>query len=140
MTPKEYFSPYIDNLLTIAREIGVEIFNEDTSALSMRQDVIDDINEQTNYETEKYGENAKSYKPLEHDIILWHFLKDKRSIKLESPLDAKYWIVTIDFRFLGFDEYKRKQGEFNLPLCLHPTTLLQSGTAKHSISPVSLDH
>lgn len=125
MAPKDFFGPYIDNLLLIVRNKGVELFNEDISELKTRQDVINSIVDQMGYEEEKYSERAKSYKTLEHDIVLWHFIKDKREAIIESPLDAKYWIVTIDFRLLGYDAYKKSREEVQIPLCLHPTTLIQ---------------
>lgn len=125
LTPKEYFQPYIDNLVVILRQKGVEIYNEETSNLNTRQDVVDDILDQSQYEQHKWGERAKAYKTLEHDIVLWHFIKDKRKVGIDSPLDAKYWIVTIDYRFLGFDDYMKSKSIINLPICIHPTTLVQ---------------
>ncbi|MFA5835539.1 MAG: hypothetical protein WC837_01165 [Bellilinea sp.] len=125
LTPKEYFQPYIDNLALILLKKGVEIFNEETTSLNTRQDVVDDILEQSEFEEQKYGERAKSYKPLEHDIVLWHFVKDKRKVGVDSILDAGYWIVTIDYRFLGFDEYRKMNDVITVPICLHPTTLVQ---------------
>ncbi len=125
LTPKEFFQPYVDNLTLILHRKGVEVFNEETSILNTRQDVVDDILEQSKYEEQKWGERAKAYKPLEHDVVLWHFVKDKRKVGIDSPLDAGYWIVTIDFRFLGFDEYKKSKGFNAVPICIHPTTLVQ---------------
>lgn len=125
LTPKQFFQPYIDNLVLILRTKGVEVFNEDIAQLNTRQDVVDDLITQTEYEEKKWGEKAKAYKPLEHDIVLWHLIKDKRRIGVDSPLDAEYWIVTIDFRFLGFDDYKKTNNIIIVPICIHPTTLVQ---------------
>ena len=125
LTPKQFFQPYIDNLVLILRTKGVEVFNEDIAQLNTRQDVVDDLITQTEYEEKKWGEKAKAYKPLEHDIVLWHLIKDRRRIGVDSPLDAEYWIVTIDFRFLGFDDYKKSNNIIIVPICIHPTTLVQ---------------
>jgi len=125
LTPQDFFQPYVDNLVSLLRKKGVEISSEDTAALNIRQDVVDDILRQSDYEEQKWGERAKGYKPLEHDIVLWHFIKDKRKISIDSPLDAKYWIVTIDFRFLGFDDYQKSLDIVTVPICIHPTTLIQ---------------
>ena len=125
LTPKQFFQPYIDNLVLILRTKGVEVFNEDITQLNTRQDVVDDLITQTEYEEKKWGDRAKAYKPLEHDIVLWHLIKDKRKIGVDSPLDAEYWIVTIDFRFLGFDDYKKANNFIIVPICIHPTTLVQ---------------
>lgn len=125
LTPTQFFQPYINNLVLILRTKGVEVFNEDFAQLNTRQDVVDDLITQTEYEEKKWGEKAKAYKPLEHDIVLWHLIKDKRRIGVDSPLDAEYWIVTIDFRFLGFDDYKKTNNIIIVPICIHPTTLVQ---------------
>ena len=77
------------------------------------------------FEKARYKKSAKSYEELEHDMVLWHFVQSKRSSRLESPLDAKYWIVTVDFRFLGFDAFKTRKLEDGVQTCLHPTTLIQ---------------
>lgn len=68
---------------------------------------------------------AKNYERLEHDMVLWHFVKDKRPLRPESPIDAEYWIVTADYRFLGFDAHKQRKMGTEVPICLHPTTLTQ---------------
>jgi len=125
LTPKDFFQPYIDNLTLFLEKKGVEIYNEDSSILNTRQDVVDDIVEQSRFEEEKRGERAKSYKALEHDVVLWHFVKDKRKVGIDSPFDAGYWIVTIDYRFLGFDDYKNSTGFNIVPICIHPATLVQ---------------
>ena len=77
-------------------------------------------------EFEKKYEKSKSYEQLEHDMVLWHFAQRKRAARVESPLEGKYWIVTIDYRFLGFDAFKRRKlARTIVPICLHPTTLIQ---------------
>lgn len=125
LSPKDFFQPYIDNLKLFLEKKGIEVFNEDTSFLNTRQDVIDDIVEQTKYEEQNRGDRAKGYKALEHDVVLWHFVKDKRKVGIDSPFDAGYWVVTIDYRFLGFDDYKQSTGLNSVPICIHPATLVQ---------------
>lgn len=120
-----YFDPYIKDLISIIRSKGVEFFNEKIDQYKTDQKVIDDILSQREFEKTRFGPNAKSYEQLRHDMILWHFVRDKRPIQLESPLDAKYWIVTVDFRFLGFDAFKKKKLQETVQTCLHPTTLIQ---------------
>jgi hypothetical protein len=46
-------------------------------------------------------------------------------VQVESPTEAKYWVVTVDYRFLGFDEYKRQNTTASIPIVVHPTTLIQ---------------
>ena len=71
-------------------------------------------------------ERQKSYEAVAHDVILWHLVKDKRPAYVESPLDAKDWILTVDFRLIRFDERKLRTSRIkHIPLCLHPTSLIQ---------------
>jgi hypothetical protein len=125
VSPADYFEPYLKNLLTILRGNGVELFSQDLSFYNTNQDVIDDLLQQQEFEKQKYGERAKNYERLEHDMVLWHFVKDKRPPRPESPIDAEYWIVTADYRFLGFDAHKQRKIGSEVPICLHPTTLTQ---------------
>lgn len=122
---KAYFDRYTQNLVHLLRDHGVELFNCPTEQLKRRQEVIDDVLAQEAYESAKRGVRAKAYERHMHDVVLWHFVRDKRPTLAESPAEAKYWIVTVDMRFLGFDAYKTASGRGELPVCLHPTTLLQ---------------
>jgi hypothetical protein len=125
VAPTDYFEPYLKNLLTILRGHGVELFNEDLTKYGLEQNVIDDILERQTFEIQRYGPNAKTYEQLRHDMVLWHFVIDKRPIRPESPIDAEYWIVTADFRFLGFDAYKHRRITSDVPICMHPLALVQ---------------
>ena len=58
-------------------------------------------------------------------MILWHFVNDNRPALVESPIDAQGWILTVDFRLIGFDEHKQRRSNSTVPLCLHPTSLIQ---------------
>jgi hypothetical protein len=125
VAPTDYFEPYLKNLLTILHGHGVELFNEDLSKYGVEQDVIDDILERQTFEAQRYSNRAKSYEQLRHDMVLWHFVKDKRPLRPESPIDAEYWIVTADFRLLGFDAYKHRKITSDVPICMHPIALIQ---------------
>lgn len=65
-----YFEPYLEDLLAIAKGKGIGLYNENTSKLGTRQDVVDDILDQQKRE-ERKGDRAKPYesrrraKPLE---------------------------------------------------------------------------
>jgi hypothetical protein len=126
ISPKQYFDPYLNSLVASVRSRGVELYNKNLDSYSTDEGVIDDLNDRLNYEEARYGQNAKSYEQLLHDLTLWHFCKDQRPEIVESPIDANYWIVTVDFRFLGFDKYKRKKaGEDLNQICIHPASLIQ---------------
>jgi outer membrane murein-binding lipoprotein Lpp len=120
---ESFFRPYVNDLLKIARLSGIELYNENLDDYKTKQEVVKDIWEQQRFEENLYGSDAKPYKALEHDIVLWHFVKGKRQSYLESPIEAEYWIVTIDYRFLAFDRYKTKNQQ--IAVCVHPTALIQ---------------
>jgi len=130
LSAEEYFDPYITDMTAVMRTKGVELFNEDIDSYKTNQAVINDIMAQLSVEQRRYKERAKNYEKLEHDMILWHFVRDKRPLHIESPLQAKYWAVTIDYRMLGFDKFKKRKStrrppENVIPICLYPTTLMQ---------------
>ncbi|HXY00711.1 MAG TPA: hypothetical protein VEI54_07300 [Candidatus Limnocylindrales bacterium] len=125
VTAESYFAPYLYDLIPTLRSKEVEFFNEAMAGYSTRQDVVDDILEQQRFESTKYGDNAKSYSQLRHDVTLWHFCNDKRPVRVESPIDAEFWIVTVDYHFLGFDLHKRGGTQASIPICLHPASLIQ---------------
>lgn len=122
---KTYFAPYLSNLIGCLRQQGVEVFNERMESWKTSQAVLDDVRSELEYEKEHHPSNPKSYKRLEHDMVLWHFVKDKRPAIVESPVQATHWVVTIDYRFLDFDNRKREDKAVSVPVCLYPTNLIQ---------------
>jgi hypothetical protein len=123
-----YFDFYISRLLTVARDRGIELFNEDLSPLHTHQRVIDDVHsamEFRNRRRRERGLDPKPYGQYEHDVVLWHFVRKKRDKFVETPLAARYWVVTVDYGFLGFDAARSKGGEKSIPVCVHPTALIQ---------------
>jgi hypothetical protein len=125
LTADEWFDPYLSDFVPIARSKGVELFNEKLDGYSTRQDVVDDILDVRKFEERLPENRRKSYQKVAHDMVLWHFVSDKRTAYVESPIDAKYWILTVDFRLIGFDEHKRNHSMSKVPLCIHPTSLIQ---------------
>jgi hypothetical protein len=124
---EDFFGRYLNNLLPILRAGGVELFNDgEIDEYSTHQKVIDDLNDQKEFEESRYPEGKrKSYQQLIHDISLWHYTKDKRPVRVESPLEAQHWIVTIDYRLIRFDKYKISRVPGQIPVCIHPTSLIQ---------------
>jgi len=121
----DFFDPYIKNLVTILRERGVELYNDRLEGYKTQQKVVDDILEQQERQEKRKELRPKSYDQLEHDAVLWHFIHDKRPAVCESPADAGYWVVTIDYRLLAFDKVKCERLRSIVPVCVHPTSLLQ---------------
>lgn len=125
----DYFEPYLDNLITVLRDKGVELYNTNKiEDYSVDQRVIDDILDQQKFEKENFKTRPhlqKSYEILEHDYVLWHFVNDLRPSYVESADGAGAFITTVDFRFINFDRNKRKINKIKIPVCIHPTNLIQ---------------
>ncbi len=124
LTVDDWFDPYLNNFVSVARGKNVELYNEKLDQYATRQDVIDDIHLVMEAE-QRRNSRRKSYEMIEHDMVLWHLVNDNRPAYIESPIDAKDWILTVDFRFIGFDEHKQKKAAATVPTCLHPTSLIQ---------------
>lgn len=126
LTADEFFDPYLNNLVLLLREKGIELWNEDTSKFTVDRKVIDDLLGQQEFQ-EKRSETVKqkTYEQLEHDLVLWHFVQGKRQPHFESPFEAEYWVATVDYRLLGFDAYRKDKTTSKVPICLHPLTLIQ---------------
>lgn len=124
LSPADWFDPYLKNFVPIARGKGVELFNKKLDAYATRQDVVDDILLVERAEARR-RRRPKTYEMIEHDMILWHLVNDQRPAYIESPVDAQDWILTVDFRLIGFDEHKQRDSNSGVPICLHPTALIQ---------------
>lgn len=120
----DYFRPYVNNLLDTLRAKAIELYNESMESTRRSQDVIDDLTSQLEYEYRRFGEDAKTYEKMLHDVTLWHFARKKRPARVESPLNAGFWISTVDFRLLGFDAFKRRAHAIDVPVCVHPAVLV----------------
>lgn len=125
LTAEDWFDPYLTDFVAIARGKGVELFNESLDSYATRQDVVDDILYVQDIEKRRDESRRKSYQVVAHDMILWHFVNDKRPAYIESPIDTRDWILTVDYRLIGFDQYKQKKSGSKIPLCPHPTSLVQ---------------
>ena len=129
LTTEAYFSPYITNLLAVLRGKGLEFYNERVErveALTTSQAVLDDILVEKERGSQRPVNRRKTYEALRHDVALWHFVSRKRSGRVDSPLDAVFWAVTIDQQLLRFDRYKtRHRGANAVPICVHPAVLIQ---------------
>lgn len=125
----DYFEPYLNNLIKVLREKGVEIYNDNKfQNYTTDQRVIDDIIDQQKFEETQFKNKPhlqKSYEKLEHDFVLWHFVNDLRPSYVESADEAGAFITTVDFRFINFDNTKRKNKRLKIPICIHPTNLIQ---------------
>jgi hypothetical protein len=121
----DYFDPYINNLIRVLRSKRIELFNQDVDSYRQKQEVIDSLLDQLDFEKRKHGDKGRTYEQLLHDVVLWYFIRDKRPPQVESPLDATYWVVTVDYHFLGFDAFRRRDFAKKVPICVHPTAVIQ---------------
>ena len=124
---EEWLDPFLNDFVTIAYSKGIELFNEELDSYATHQEVLKDINYVMENQ-KNHSNKPKSYTMAEHDMILWHLVNDKRrqhSAFVESPSDAKDWILTLDYRLIQFDEFKRKKTDSSVPICVNPTTLMQ---------------
>jgi len=126
---EDYFEPYLNNLIKVLREKGVEIYNSSKfETYTLDQRVIDDIIDQQKIEESTFKNKPhlqKSYEKLKHDFVLWHFVNDLRPSCIESADEAGAFITTVDFRFINYDIAKRKKKRIRVPICIHPTNLIQ---------------
>ena len=125
LTAGEWFDPFLNDLVPMARQVGVKAYNKNLDQYGTRQDVIDDIHLVMENEKTRPDGRRKSYERVEHDVVLWHVVEDRRPAYAESPADVEDWVLTVDFRLIGFDAHKRGVSGTNVPRCLHPTTLVQ---------------
>lgn len=121
----DWFTPYITDFVEIVQSKGVSLVNRDLDPYGTRQDVVDDVNDLLELQKTRARSKLKGYQTIKHDVVLWHFVKDQRPVYAESPLQAQDWILTVDFRLLGFDDFKQRKLNTRFPLCLHPTGLIQ---------------
>ncbi len=129
LTVNDWFKPYLDDFVTMARGNGIELHNAKLDQYSMRIDVLDDINHVLGLEKRRVellkDRKEKSYEGIKHDMVLWHYVKDKRPAYVESPVDAEDWILTVDYRLIRFDESKQRHFGQKVPICIHPSSMVQ---------------
>lgn len=126
LTPVEFFRPYIDDLKLILHSKGIGVLEAHPSIYNQRQDVVDDVLGEVERESTELDEpRRKGYHTLLHDVVLWHAVNDKRSTGADSPLEIEYWAISIDWRLVAFDRFKRYVTGAKVPVVLHPSNLVQ---------------
>jgi hypothetical protein len=123
---ENYFRPFIDDMVAAIRSSGADIHKVDMGAYSLDQRVIDDTQAAIDYEATVGSVKTKRREAWAHDVKLWHFASDKRAPVVDAPLDATYWVVTLDYKFIGFDRYRTKLAKGRVPMCIRPSTLIQA--------------
>ncbi|MFA6365435.1 MAG: hypothetical protein WCW78_03480 [Candidatus Paceibacterota bacterium] len=123
ISPRAYLAPYQSNLLTILRGKGIELHNPNLKEIEESEEVLKDIKDAMRFD--RGIMHPKKSDQWINDIVLWHFVKKMRPHIIESPLDAKNWILTIDHRFLSFDSRKQRMQKDPYPICLLPISFIK---------------
>jgi hypothetical protein len=87
---EEYYGPYLSDLIPILRSKGIELYNEPVGKYSTDQGVIDDILGQLEFQKRRRAKRPQSYEDFLHDVVLWHFVREKRPAVIESPNHLLY--------------------------------------------------
>lgn len=125
INPFDHYSIYEIGLETILDDLGIMKFPEDSSfKFRTLPEVIEDTEKQIRFEQEKYRSKAKSENMIENDVVLWHIIRNMRDPNIRMPIEGKYWIVTVDYRYLQFDRFKMRT-EGSQPICILPAQLIQ---------------
>ena len=123
LTANAFFAPYEENTLMFLREKDVELYNESVDALRTDQSVVDDLHDQEDVQRRIRPRGSKGYDANLHDMVLWHFVDRKRPTTVESPIDAGFWIVTLDYGLVAFDRHKHR-GKSTPASCVTPADLI----------------
>jgi hypothetical protein len=126
ISAKEYFDPYFNDITAILNSYGVKILNGEDKKYATDQSTIDDALDQKSFYASRNGsgKREKSYDQIWHDMVLWHYILDKRPQVNDTIFDAEWVCVTIDFGFIAFDNHKRHGS--GIPLLVHPASLVQA--------------
>lgn len=114
-SPRAYFQDYRDALDSILNARGIEVYGDDVSPIRERTSVRDEIRRRAE-------DSPKTFEAWEHDVVLWHYVAEARPTDVDSPLEARVWIATIDFGFVDYDQRLKAGG---IPTVLHPTQAIQ---------------
>lgn len=132
VSAKDFLTPFLTNTVRLLRERGVELYNANFATYENNPAVLSDVKKQRNIAEDenkkkkaKSKTKAKTEAQIKHDTMLWHFVRDKRPKRIDSPLEAGFWVLTEDFRFLGFDSFKGSGQPGYIGACIHPLTFLQ---------------
>jgi hypothetical protein len=125
ITMNEFLSPFIKGLRHILKEKGIEIYQDNEfDRIRNTQEVIDDIHNQEEYF--KKSEKERTWDSIQHDVRLWHYINVLRKgiPSNASFFQKKYFILTCDYSFLGFDRHKHRNESDDI-YCLLPTQFMQ---------------
>jgi hypothetical protein len=114
--PEIFFTQYLSPV-AFFKNLGIQIYHEKFLEMKFAQNVIDDIHA---FQTYLEKQNAsRQWETIEHDVLLWHIARKKRSAA-DSFIDAKYFVLTQDYKLTRFDNYKQRQLGYKTSICMLP--------------------
>jgi len=113
-----------DNLTTILDEKGIRVKGKPLDTYLRSTQIKRDIARQRNAEEEENITWRKKAGAWPHDVALWHCVNDQRPNTMSCPLDACYWIATLDQHYCNFDQLKMRYGDCIYPVCVNPPDLI----------------
>ena len=122
---KDFFSFYIDNIERLLEEKGVLLLKDIESSGFFHSLVAEET--ELNKKIKRKKRREKSYEIIKHDLLLWEYAVRKRaSLNNSTQLFGNgFWVLTLDYHFLGMDARRRRAIKMNPPICLIPPTLMQ---------------
>lgn len=127
----EYYREYLQNLRIILENKGIVYSEADLGQYRQDLRVINATDEllkqdQVTKLWKDSGRTSWEYDVIEHDMLLWHYVSDLRPPRVDSPLNAKHWIVTSDYhRLIRFDKSRLGDLPSAIPVCIVPLSLIQ---------------
>ncbi|MCB1219582.1 MAG: hypothetical protein H7A35_01950 [Planctomycetales bacterium] len=124
--PVEILKPYSTDLKTVlTKKFGFTIMpitRKEATVAQFQLNLIESYKERLMRMNRQLDEQ-KAYDRADHDMFLFQKVREARGFDVESPLEAKYWIVTLDRKLIGFDlEMQAKNGS-RVSSCVYPTAI-----------------
>lgn len=127
ISAKDYFDPYHNDTVSLLAQHNVNVLEDAENRYSSDQATIDDALEQQTFYKSKFmnePKRQKSYEQIWHDMVLWHYISDRRPSVADTVFEAQWVGVTIDYGLMAFDSHKRKGR--GIPSMVHPAALVQA--------------
>lgn len=125
LSPQLFFDALETNLVQLLGTRGIEPLEEFPSDIEENDDVLRDVRDELYLERERTDFRKKGRDSILHDVALWHAVRRLRPAYVAHFAEAKYWIVTIDYRLLDYDRRASANWHQEVPLCMHPSNLAQ---------------
>lgn len=117
--PDAYFDPYIRNLPKLLGQKGIQICVDDSP------DVIEDKARRNFNDLVRGGSGrlgGKTDRAWIHDLELIQSVVARRPNDISTPLNAGWWVVTLDQNLIRFDGDRK--GPLDAPVCIPPAVVI----------------